>query len=227
MNAMIRRAFTFVATGCSVILIAGAGSEAAGAITVSNLGNLPAFTSVISATDPFGEGRESANVFTTGTSATFLDEITLEMASAFATGGGFQLSLFSDNVGAPGVDLGVTFSGSTNPATAGQYSYTPTSSFTLLASTSYWVVATVPHVSPPDRYYRWLDTENLSESGEPGWSIGASVFWDFVGGSHTAWIGSGRSLLFSVEATAVPEPSLSLLLLGGCGALLLRRRTSC
>jgi len=73
--------------------------------------------------------------------------VTMRMGDADVPNGGFQLELWSDAGNKPGAPL-MTLSGSSQPATAGDYTYTGTQ--LLIANTGYWVVAGVNYATTTD-----------------------------------------------------------------------------
>jgi hypothetical protein len=188
-------------------------------------------------TQPYlGAGEEVSPVqfdavsFTTdASSSTYqLSSVTLSMDVASGTPAGFALMLYSDNAGRPGTPL-ETLSGSNNPATAADYTYT-SSGTTLNANTTYWVAASAT-TGDMFTFYDWKGTTSASEATTGGatWLIGDTLAYSENGGS-TWTIGNGVfALQLSVSttaATAVPEPSTyaALLGLGALGFVAYKRR---
>jgi hypothetical protein len=203
---------------------------AAGAV-VSNLGNTADGTSEVhdlAAPRPGSPTNRSnssiANSFTTGSTMLTLESVTLFMANANASldNGGFGLGLYSDLGGQPDVfPLFVSFTGSSHPATSGNYTYTA-SAFSLDPNTTYWLVARVSS-GPPDTAYEWGATSDLSQASNSGWSIGTTAIQNLDVGF--GWIpDTSTAQLFSVQV--VPEPSAALLVIGsGAGLLVWRKRS--
>ena len=166
----------------------------------------------------FGSNWASlAQSFTTGSSASTLNGITLSLASG-GTGSGFTVYLMSDNAGTPGNIL-ETLSGPTSPGT-GDITFTSGSSLPLDANTTYWWEATI--VSTPNATFYLSSTTSTSETGSSGWSIGDV-------GSHNyyvaPWTPSAQAYIFSVSGTtAVPEPGTSAALAGLASLALLAYR---
>lgn len=94
---------------------------------------------------------------------------------------------------------------------------------TLDPNTPYWLVFAGPDGSGggPASTTSWAFTDSADQTG---WSIDHQRLQE-PGGPGSGWnvAGTNSAYLFSIEATAIPEPS-SLALLGLCGLGLLRRR---
>lgn len=204
-----------------IILVVGIATKASSATVVTNLSNTA--TSNWNVLEGFGTSRDVASSFTTGIASGYeLNSATLFMDNASFPGGGFSLSLYSDSAGLPGSNLGVIFSGSSDPATNGFYTYTASSPYALSASTKYWLVASVAHPGPT-RMYPWLATSDFSETSPLGWSIGNTAFLQPVSGSWS--LDSSNTQMFSIDATAAaPEPSRATLMVAALCMLVLRRR---
>jgi hypothetical protein len=140
--------------------------------------------------------------------------------------GNLFVNVYSNATDRPGSSLG-TLSGSDNPASAGQYTYT-SNGISLDPSTTYWLVA---GVSSGSGNYAWFYTDPTTSTGV--WSIPSiDTYSNRITGN---WVsGDGYPYLFSIEATAtapssVPEidpnslGSVLALVLGSLG-LLERRR---
>ncbi|MEA3188346.1 MAG: hypothetical protein QOD99_2176 [Chthoniobacter sp.] len=168
-----------------------------------------------------GFGADMAEAFTTGASAATLNSITVRMLTA-SGGGGFSVQLYSNVGDSPGTSL-ITLSGNTNPATAGDYTYT--GSFALAPSATYWVFETVTQ-SAPNKVYTWSETASNSETGISGWTI-RDGFKDRSqnNGVPGAWFNDvGSPFQLSVDVTVVPEPGTWAMVLGGIGMLVGFRR---
>ena len=211
------------------LLLATATSQAV--VTVSNLANPQGGNWII------GNGggvalsdTPNANSFTTGAGLGWnLNNLTLLLLEDLNVSGSITVELFSDNVGVPGSSLAVLNGPDPVGSVPTPYVYTPGSTVSLNPTTTYWVVASGP-VEPgfPDNY-SWTNTSDTSESPAlPGWSIGDTTLEAISGNSSATW-GSWSPLLadvpvmFSVDVTAVPEPSTGLLL-GLASLIALRRR---
>jgi hypothetical protein len=122
----------------------------------------------------------------------------------------------------PGSSLGV-LTGSLNPATAGTYTYTPASNLTLSSSTDYYIVLTAG-TTVANGSYQWdIAPSSISYNQTGGWNALHALFYSNDDGS--SWIRQGGlNPQFAINATAVPEPSPSFLLLLGSGVFIYVRR---
>lgn len=216
------RARSLALIAVCLILAITLAPQAQAATVVSNLGNTSdGSLAVNNLTGPLGfAGVDAANSFTTGAAAT-LESVTLSLSGFGVVD--FKVALYLDSAGLPGTSL-VTLTGNSNPSSLGLYTYTGT--YALAASTTYWVVASVPHDVAVNHLANWYSTTNPSETGQPGWSIGdGSAQRHWSSGVPEAWAGSDRALQFSAETMSVPEPGRATLLFGSvCLATVLRRR---
>jgi hypothetical protein len=124
------------------------------------------------------------------------------------------LKIFSDNSGVPGTPVGQL---STNqnilPGSINNYLFTPNSSVTLAANTTYWLTG------ESSGYYGWGTTGSPNQAG--AWTIGDGIVVSHNQGS--SWDSNANvSGQFSIDATsasaAVPfefSPTMGLLLVGG------------
>jgi hypothetical protein len=181
-------------------------------VVVSNLDKTPVSTAGIV---NFGDAvfTSIALPFTTDSSGATLDKVTLLMGNGSPTGS-FSLSLYSNAGGGFPGSLLVNLSGDDTPIVAGQYDYIPSSSFTLEASTSYWVVA-----EPITGTVIWMTTTDTSETGAPGWSLGDSFSQrQVIFGNDGGWVSATVPTQMAVFASAIPEAS-SWALMGLTGAV--------
>lgn len=163
-----------------------------------------------------------ASSFTTNSASTSyrLDSVTVNMGAAITAGGGFILQIRSNSGSQPG-SLVAQLTGEVNPS-SGLHTYTPTTTITLNANTTYWVVA---GVASGTGEFRWLAAANNNQTGD--WTIGNNI--GFGTNSGTTWSMQGfPPSLFSVSATVVPEPGAFMLiaLAGGIGTTVRRRRAA-
>ena len=141
--------------------------------------------------------------------AYFLDDVVLRL-NITDTAVVPVIEIFSD-AGGPGASL-ITLNnpGSFTPG-IGDYTFTPAGSFTLQASTVYWIVA-----SSANSVY---DMKASSPSQTP---TGVATHVGATWGTYPPQSSSGILVTYFIDATPVPAPS-SLALLG-LGGLALRRR---
>jgi len=183
----------------------------------------------------YGDGafleQQLATSFTTGTLAAELLDVTLLLAAQTSGASGLTLTLYRDQLGVPGTDLGVTFTGTdlgadftgADPTTQGAYNYMA-SPFTLEANTTYWLAA---HVQPPagsSVEFLWFLPDTFGSTSDLGWTAGDSAMKSTYQGQD--WANAGIHLHFAVNVIPipVPEPSSSLLVVTCGAARLLRRR---
>lgn len=186
----------------------------------------PPASFVISLMQNLGGGvNQYAQSFTTGNTAIAfeLESIVLSMYSlGQAEEGGFNLSIYDNNVAAPGSALGA-LAGSASPVLTQEYTYTA-SGITLSASTTYWIVVSNNSMTTP---YGWK-LANEAATVTSGWATPLS-FSSRQGAN--AWaeypVAVPESLRYSLNASPVPEPgSVGLLMMGAGAAFLLKRRRS-
>ncbi|MCB1131528.1 MAG: PEP-CTERM sorting domain-containing protein [Verrucomicrobiae bacterium] len=210
--------------------------NAHGALVVSNLDNAGSGSWIIGGGNTNPSDTPIANSFTTGPGAGWtLDGLTLSLSEALTVSGSISIELFSDNSGAPGTSLAVLSGPDPSGSSFTDYTYTPGGTVTLAAATTYWVVASGPLEGVFDTY-AWERTSDTSESfAASGWSIGDATYEATTGTSSATWgswsvVSAGDPNLFSVSATAVPEPS-GVMLVALSGGLLVtarrRRRPGC
>jgi hypothetical protein len=203
----------------AVALLAPQVIQAQGTTYLSSLGTSTGSPSV-------GSDYWLAAYFKTGvdTDGYELNSIQLGLADASGNPNGFTVMLYSatDNFAVlPGSSLG-TLNGSLNPVSSGIYTYTPASSLALSPSTDYFIVLTAG-TTVANGAYEW------SESAYPpsinDWFVGNGVLHSSDGISSwnvTPYLGIAQ---FAINATAIPEPSPSWLVLLGSGVLIYARRT--
>jgi len=216
----VKKAIHIAAVLLIVALLIAQSAQAQGTLYLSNLGDTAGAYVSIGSSDLIAQGFETG----TDSGGYVLNSVQLGMAAASGNPSGFTVSVYSSLNGYPSADLG-TLSGSSNPSSAGVYSYT-TSGLTLAASTEYFVVA-MAAASPSGSYFAWV--ANPAES--PYTSVDDwSILPDFASVNGSAWAVSERTYGFQtgIYATAVPEHSTWILcLLGGGFTFYLRTRQRC
>ncbi len=157
-----------------------------------------------------------AQSFDTGANSLgyFLNSVQLSLAVPTGSPSGFTVSLFGDNDFHPGGSMG-TLIGSTNPSAAGIFSYEAFNT-TLSPSTKYWIVLSAQTPLTTGAYYSGL-VSFFDYTSTGTWSTDRFYNKSTDG---LVWTDSivGYNLKFSVAATAIPEPS-STVLLGLSGLL--------
>ena len=192
-----------------------------GTTYISNLGYISTGSSSV------GSDAWFAADFFTGTNAGGYALNSVQLATTDASGNpsGFTVMLYSSISGFatfPGSNLG-TLNGSLNPVSSGTYTYTPASSLALSPSTVYFIVLTAG-TAIANGAYGWSVTSTPSP-GFNSYHWGGEVhFADSSNGSSWNYV-SGTYGQFALNATAVPEPSPSWLILLGSGVFIYARRT--
>ncbi len=182
-------------------------------VLVSNITNATPFGSSVADTSWL------ADSFTTDAQSYTLNNVNVDM-DATTGGGNFVLSIFDDNSGEPGsLITNGTLSGETNPNLDQVYTYITTATVNLAASTTYWVVAAE---TLGTNFFSWSATFDAAESGTG--TIGD--VGKFSSNQGVSWNNNTIIQRFSVDVTAVPEPS-DYAAIFGIGAIVLvyyRRR---
>ena len=143
------------------------------------------------------DGFSNAQSFRTGSTGSQLSGVMLRMEGAYQDGGNFTVRLYNsteDGGNNPGTSL-LTLSGSADPFTAGNYTYT--GSYALAANTDYWIVL----ACTSGTYYE------LKSDSAP--SVGTSPYGR-ASYYLTSWsvYGPGNYLDMQISGlSAVPEPS--------------------
>jgi hypothetical protein len=176
-------------------------TQAQGTTYLSNLGQ--------SSTGSLAVGSDSwwaAGFFTGNNVGRYsLNLVQLAMTDTSGNACGFTTMLYAAlSSGAPGSSLG-TLSGSTDPATAGTYTYAPTSNLTLSQNTLYYIVlASGTAVANGDYEWSYAGTYSYNPSGD----------WETLNGiAHSSdglhW--NGIAFIypqFALNATPIPKPSI-------------------
>ncbi len=142
--------------------------------------------------------------FTVGGSSATLSSVVLSMAAdnTIHRSGNFFVSLY-DATGAgssPGATL-LALSGSVNPATAGDYTYT--GSYMLAANTTYYIVAGVSG----NGAYEWA-AHDSQDAGTIGYSDSSDggITWN-SDNSGAVFTGETLNMQINGDISAVPEPA--------------------
>ena len=141
-------------------------------VTVSNLGELKSSDLFIG--DISGSNLQRANGFRTGarSGGYTLVSISAAFSAPFGSPGNIVVAVHASSGGDPASAALVTLTGS-NPATAGEYSYTCSGSCSLAANTDYFLVLSAPNATN-NGSYDWDFTTSNNETNIPsgsGWSL--------------------------------------------------------
>ena len=202
---------------CVAALFAPMLVQAQGTIYLSNLGQASAGSFAI------GTNSWVAAGFETGANASgyLLNDIQLLMTDASGNPSNFTAMLYrpaaggSSQVALPGISL-VTLNGSLNPVTAGIYTYTPASSFTLSPNYEYYIVLTAA-TAIANGAYEWGYAGANSYNPSGGWSSPGQDGNYWTSSNGHSWNSTANFSQFAIDATAIPEPSASWLLFLGSG----------
>ncbi len=165
--------------------------------------------------------------FQTGDNASgyMLDAVQLEMADVSGAANGFTVMIYANRNNAgltPGTSLG-DLGGSASPTSAGAYTYTPSSSITLLLPSSVYFIVMTANTKIATGAYEWsyAAADNYNPAG--GWgSLGGG--WTSSNGA--SWNASSAVFSqFAINATPTPEPGVvGLMVVGGLIVADWRRR---
>lgn len=167
--------------------------------------------------------------FTTGASSLSFSSITFAISGATGSPSGFNLSLYSSVSTSGPSGLIASLAGSSAPTSIGSsYTYTPVGSLALSASTTYWVVATASTTASNSAFFiRGTSSDSEDAGGLSGWTIGNDRMLSNNAG--VTWASAVEIPMFSVQTSAIPEPSTTALLAGAGGlviAIIARSRRS-
>jgi hypothetical protein len=196
-------------------------TQAQGTVYLSNLNQPSTYFR------PVGSNSWFAAEFETGNNpgGYTLNSIQLAMTNAAGNPSGFTVMIYNGvsipsgaGIFRPGSSLGI-LDGTADPSTAGIYSYTGGSSLLLSPSTNYFIVVTAGTFFLMNAY-KWslADTSYYNSSG----GFLEVSFYSSINGS--SWNVQDAYPQFAINATPVPEPTPSLLLLFGSGIFVYVRR---
>jgi hypothetical protein len=186
-----------------------------------------------SGSNPIGSDSWFATGFSTGTnpSGYMLNSIQLPMTGATGSPSGFTVMIYTTGSGGevyinPGTIVG-TLNGSSDPETAGIYTYIPASSLTLLPRINYFIVLTAG-TTVSTGAYEWSFCNSFSFNPVGGWhEASGPAGAEFQSSNGSSWDTGSASVhgwQFAINATAIPEPSPVSLLFLGTGILFYARR---
>lgn len=206
----------------AVALVAPQIVQAQGTMTyLSNLDQASAGSLAVGSDSWLAAGFKTGN----NASGYLLDSIQLGMTDASGNPSGFTVMLYRPAAGGPlvpGSSLD-TLNGSLNPVTAGTYTYTSASSFTLLPNREYYIVLTAG-TAVANGAYEWGYAGANSYNPSDGWNSQGGN-WTSSNGSIPSWNSTSGFPQFAINAIAIPEPGVpGLLGLGGLAFLWHRRK---
>jgi hypothetical protein len=203
----------------AVTLLAPQITRAQGTTYLSNLGQTSA-GSVAVGSDSwlailFIPGKQNLNGYTLNS---------IQLALTDATGNPSDFTVMIWNGLSPASSLG-TLNGSADPAAGDIYTYTAPSSLTLMPGTDYYIVLTAG-TAVANGAYEWSFTGTTFDNPIGGWLNGLAApepVSTSIDGSSWSEIKNAFPQ-FAINATPIPEPSPSWLILLGSGVLLYARR---
>lgn len=190
-------------TVAAILILIALPHVGAQTVIVSNLTATSNGTLSISTTQSVAGG------FTTGSTSSAFNGVTIALGSASGASSVFTVALYSSTSGLPGTLL-QTLSGPSSPQPAGNYTYTVDTPLTLAPGTTYFWVGSLASPSSTDRR-RSLTTASLSQTSSDGWTINDSYY---AKSSSGTWNTGSTPSMFSVSISAIPEPSTYAALAG-------------
>lgn len=162
-----------------------------------------------------GSDFQQAISFTTGGSITDLSAIVLS-GGAFGSVTDFTVAVWTGIGGGGPTGLVATLAGINPLATVGTYGYTPSSTLSLSASSTYWLVVSAP-TTAVNTGFSWRSTSSSGEDAGAvaGWTIGNTRWVTLDGGASWSGVGGGVPQ-FYVQVAAIPEPSTGVAMFGLC-----------
>jgi hypothetical protein len=167
-----------------------------------------------------------AILFLSGTNASgyTVNSIQLTLTDATGNPSDFTVMLWDDSLSSAS-SLG-TFSGPTDPTAAGIYTYTAPANLILSERNLYFIVVT-SGTAVANGAYDWSVAGSGSYDQNGGWFpgfTGEGQVSTSTDGSSWNSIAGENVLQFAINATPIPEPSPSVLILLGSGILMYARR---
>lgn len=183
-------------------LVVGLSLISAQTRAVDLLSNLPSNDGNITTISATSNVRTKAAAFTMPGTAYTLDSVVLRLSN-FDAADTPVVEIRNDGGTNPGSTVLANF---TNPAGQGaaflDYTFTPTSAFTLSSSTKYWLV-----VSSSNGHYDW--SANIPNQAPTGLATYNGVM--FSNNFGASWTNSTIINSFKITGTVVPEPSTVIL----------------
>lgn len=141
-----------------------------------------------------------------------LESVTFDLGTSFGTGF-IVAQIYSEEGGLPGEVLTSITAPTLAPASGGLFTITPVTPFVLRGATAYWLTGV--NTDPNSGSYWWYSDQigwravrNLPGHPAPGFPNWGNANGGGPGGPGTPQI---SVLSFEITGTAVPEPSLSLM----------------
>jgi len=209
----------------SILFLAAATRPATAGVMVNNL--TEAASLLVPISGPLGNSEQWVAVrFSTGAGTWTVDGMTGRFAQTSFNPTGIVVDIQGDGIG--GLTPDGTTLGSLSPVinirTEDDYGFNPTATISLMANTSYWLVA---RPTQGNSLFDWRTTDSGIDSGISGWSIDDISLLSSDSGdswSEDQPFVPKFSLSATSQAAAVPEPSTLVLLSGVFTCLAVKRR---
>lgn len=206
---------TVAAVGIALWFVAVQEISAQGTIYLSNLSE-PSFLYSVS----ISSNGLVAQRFITGENPEgyVLNSVQLLMDATVGMADGFFVSIYGTNrIGMPNERAIIANLSGPAPSVAGVYTF-GASGVTLKASTTYFIV--VGATSPQEiGFYRWRIADSRSYHSVGGWQMSLNQYVSDT--ARLNWVSVGnRPFQFSLNATAIPEPSALVLVFLGTVVLI-------
>lgn len=187
---------------------------------------------IVNSGNPIGtdtvQFNKFAQGFTVGTTNRIMTDVILGLGFASTLPSSVKISLYSDSSSNPGSEIGVFTNPSFTANTKDIYTFNYSGTYTLLANTSYWVVASfdTPMSGSYDWVYNTADTVPAAQNGSGFTGLGARATFN---DAPTVWDNSINDTPWNRASITVVVPEPSTYALGIAGTLvtgaIARRRT--